>query len=145
MSAVAAVEYPSQVRFHHPEDKRGSFADRVANLLDRIDCRIAESDAERDAIFRLRYRAYLNEAAILPNSSQSFSDRYDELDNSWLFGLYLDGELASSIRVHVTSDDHSEFPSRKVFADLLEPELDAGKVIVDPTRFVTNKALSRLN
>jgi len=122
-----------------------SFSDKVAQLLDRIDCRLAETEDERDAIFRLRYQAYLREGAIAPNFTQTFSDPYDESDNVWLFGLYLDGELASSIRLHVATADNRDFPSRKVFADLLEPELNAGKVIVDPTRFVTNQRHSRLN
>jgi N-acyl-L-homoserine lactone synthetase len=121
------------------------FSERVAELLDRIDCRPAASSAEREAIFRLRYRAYLSEGTIKPSFAQSFTDPYDETDNVWLLGLYLDGELASSIRLHVASTDHPEFPSRKVFAEVLEPELAAGKIIIDPTRFVTDKHLSRAN
>jgi hypothetical protein len=114
-----------------------AFSDRVAQLLDRIDCRLADTADEREAIFRLRYAAYLREGAIAPNFAATFTDPYDETDNARLFGLYLDGELASSIRLHVASAEHRDFPSRKVFADLLEPELDAGRVIVDPTRFIT--------
>src|SRR5215467_16253007 len=109
-----------------------SFADRVSQLLDRIDCRPAHSEEDREAIFRLRYQAYLREGAIGPNFSGSFSDPYDDSENAWLFGLYLDGELASSIRLHVAAGEHRDFPSRTVFADLLESELDAGRVIVDP-------------
>jgi hypothetical protein len=123
----------------------GTFSDRVAQLLDRIDCRPAQTAAERDAIFRLRYDAYLREGAIAPNNSGAFSDPYDEADNTWLFGLYIDGELASSLRLHVASASNRDSPSRKVFADVLETELDAGKVIVDPTRFVTHKHYSRAN
>jgi hypothetical protein len=122
-----------------------TFSDRVAHLLDRIDCRPAESAREREAIFRLRYEAYLREGAIGPNFSETFADPYDETDNAVLFGLYIDGDLASSIRLHVASRAHRDFPSRKVFADLLEPELDAGRVVVDPTRFVTDRHHSRLN
>jgi hypothetical protein len=122
-----------------------TFSDRVAQLLDRIDCRSADSADDRAAIFRLRYEAYLREGAIAPNFSATFTDPYDEADNARLFGLYLDGELASSIRIHIASAQHRDFPSRKVFADLLEPELDAGRVIVDPTRFVTARCHSRLN
>jgi hypothetical protein len=122
-----------------------NFSDRVAHLLDRIDCRPAESAHEREAIFRLRYEAYLREGAIGPNFAETFADPYDETDNAWLFGLYIGGDLASSIRLHVASHAHRDFPSRKVFADLLEPELDAGRVIVDPTRFVTDRRHSRLN
>ena len=62
----------------------------------------------------------------------------------FLFGFYIEGELASSIRVHIASKEHPDFISLKVFSDFLQPELDAGKVIVDPTRFVTDKTFSRL-
>ncbi|MBV8752430.1 MAG: hypothetical protein JO328_06185 [Hyphomicrobiales bacterium] len=135
MALVASLAFESHVHF----------SDRVAQLLDRIDCRLAESVEDREAIFRLRYEAYLREGAIAPNFSGTFSDPYDDSENAWLFGLYLKGELASSIRLHVTAGAHRDFPSRKVFADLLEPELDAGRVIVDPTRFVTHRDHSRLN
>ena len=58
-----------------------------------------------------------------------------------LFGFYIDGELASSIRVHVASKEYPDFTSLEVFSDFLQPELDAGKVIVDATRFVTDENL----
>ena len=44
-------------------------------LLNRIDYRLAETEADKDAIYRLRYRAYLNEAAIEPNPHQKVTDR----------------------------------------------------------------------
>src|ERR1700693_1994344 len=135
MASVASVAFEPQY----------IFSNRVAQLLDRIDCRLADSEEEREAIFRLRYEAYLREGAIAPNFTRTFTDDYDETENAWLFGLYLDGDLASSIRLHVACEDNRDFPSRKVFADLLEPELDAGKVIVDPTWFVTHRLHSRLN
>jgi hypothetical protein len=134
MAPVGSLAFESQF----------SFSDRVSQLLDRIDCRPAGSAEDREAIFRLRYESYLREGAIAPNFLGSFSDPYDEADNAWLFGLYLDGELASSLRLHVATADYRDCPSHKVFADLLEPELDAGKVVIDPTRFVTNRRHSRL-
>jgi hypothetical protein len=121
-----------------------TFSDRIAQLLDRIDCRLVESDIDREAIFRLRYQAYLREGAIARCASEMFCDAYDQTDNVWLFGLYFDGQLASSIRIHVACREHPQFPSFDVFADLLEPELNAGKVIIDPTRFVTDGHLSRV-
>jgi N-acyl-L-homoserine lactone synthetase len=120
-------------------------SDRVAYILDRIDCRLAESVEDREAIFRLRYEAYRSEDTIAPNFTQTFYDPYDDAENVWLFGLYIDGDLASSIRLHVASEESRDFPSRHVFPDVLEPELDAGKVIVDPTRFVTSRRFSRGN
>jgi hypothetical protein len=111
--------------------------------LEKIDCRRIDSAAEREAIFRLRYQAYLREGAIVPNSSKSFADPYDDTDNVYLFGLYLDGELASSIRIHVGSKERPYFPSLESFRDALQPKLDSGKVIIDATRFVSNEKLSR--
>lgn len=122
-----------------------SFSDRVAQLLDTIDYRLADSNKERNAIFRLRYEAYMREGAITPNSSGMFSDAYDETDNVYLFGLYIHNELASSIRIHVASAEHPYFPSLEPFSDLLGPELAAGKVIIDSTRFVADDELSRLH
>jgi len=119
------------------------FSDNVAALLEKIDCRHADTAEERQAIFRLRYDAYLREGTILPNPSQSFSDSYDETDNVYQFGLYIDGDLASAIRIHVSSLDRPYFPSLDVFRDVLEPKLDAGKIIIDATRFVCDEKLSR--
>jgi hypothetical protein len=119
-------------------------ADRVSRLLGRVDCRLAETDEQREAIFRLRYQAYRREKAISQNSSNFFFDQYDEKGNAFVFGFYIDGELASSIRVHVASRDYPEFTSLEAFSDVLQPELDAGRVIVDPTRFVTRERFSRL-
>ena len=121
-----------------------SLSDRVSHLLDKIDCRLAETSEQREEIFRLRYRAYRREEAISENSSGTFSDPYDEKGNGFLFGFYIDGELASSIRVHVASKEHPNFTSLEVFSDYLQPELDAGKIVVDTTRFVTDEAFSRL-
>src|SRR5882757_3261395 len=80
-----------------------NLADRVLGLLSRVDYRRAETEEERQAIFRLRYQAYLREGAIAPNASESFADPLDDTSNAWIFGVYIDGELASSIRLHVAS------------------------------------------
>jgi N-acyl-L-homoserine lactone synthetase len=129
----------------HHAGSESSFSDSVSRLLDRIDCRHAVSDEEREAIFRLRYQAYMRDGSIFPNSSESFSDPYDGTGNVYLFGLYIDDELAGSIRIHVGSRKHPEFPTFEVFPDILQPELDTGKVIIDPTRFVTDERLARLH
>jgi hypothetical protein len=121
------------------------FAGRLILLSARIDCRRADTNEEREAIFRLRYEAYTREGAISPNASEKFSDPYDYTDNAHLFGLYIDGELASSLRLHVASREISDFPSREVFPDVLQPLLDAGNVLIDSTRFVADERLSRIH
>ncbi|MDE1972255.1 MAG: hypothetical protein KGK33_05445 [Hyphomicrobiales bacterium] len=133
---------PHSAGSQHSGSETG-LSDRVAWLLDRIDYRLADSSDDREAIFRLRYQAYTRDGGIFPNSSRTFSDAYDEIGNVFLFGVYIDGELASSIRIHVASREHPAFPTLDVFPDILQPEIDADKVIVDSTRFVADEKLSR--
>ncbi|GAC1338085.1 MAG: hypothetical protein NVSMB20_14290 [Bradyrhizobium sp.] len=109
-----------------------------SDLLDQVDYRLAETEAEKDAIYRLRYRAYLHEGAIEPRADQRLTDRFDDLPNSWVFGVYLLGELTSSIRITVATRDNDDTPAVNAFRDLLEPELAQGKIIVDPNRFVAD-------
>jgi hypothetical protein len=53
--------------------------------------------------------------------------------------------LASSLRLHAASKEHPDFPSLEVFPEYLQPELDAGKVLIDSTRFVADEQFSRLH
>lgn len=145
MSAGATFSRQSRSNFSDDAGSECSFSDRVARLLDRIDYRLAASGEQREAIFRLRYQAYLREGAISPSYSEAFSDHYEEKGNVYLFGVYIDDELASSIRIHVASKEHPECPSLEAFPDFLQPELDAGKVIIDSTRFVSDENLARLH
>lgn len=116
---------------------------RGGEILDHVDYRLAESEADRKAIYRLRYRAYLNEGAIAPNRDGIVTDSHDNAPNSWVFGVYLDGILASSIRVSVASPANPSSPSADVFSDILGPQIARGKVIVDPTRFVADPERAR--
>jgi hypothetical protein len=120
------------------QETRSGSLERKIDLLDRVDYRLAVTEAEKEAIYRLRYRAYLHESAIAPRADQRLTDRFDELPNSWLFGVYIDGGLRSSLRVSVATPDNCETPAVDAFRDLLEPELAKGKVIVDPNRFVAD-------
>jgi hypothetical protein len=117
--------------------------DRVLRLLERVDYRRIETAAERDAIFKLRYAAYRWEGAIPPNASERFADDLDDTDNALIFGVHVDGELASSIRLHVATRTHPQMPALNVFSDLLSPVVGAGRTVIDPTRFVADRTASR--
>jgi len=120
-----------------------NLADRVLALLERVDYRRADTPEAKEAIFRQRYRAYLREGAIAPNAGERLADALDDARNTWIFVVHVDGELASSIRLHVASWQSADLPALNVFGDLLSPELAAGKTIIDPTRFVVDRAASR--
>lgn len=121
-----------------------AFSDRVLQLLERVDYRRADTEEEREAIYRLRHDAYVREGAIEPNAARRFTDEYDTWPNACTFGLYLDGVLASSFRMHVASPAFPDMPAAHVFPDLLRRELEAGKTIIDPTRFVADARCARL-
>jgi hypothetical protein len=120
-----------------------SLVDRVQELLQRVDYRRADSVDDRAAIFRLRHEAYLREGAISANPTGQFSDPVDDRDNCWIFGVYIDGKLASSIRLSITIPGSIDIPALDVFSDVLLGEIMAGKKFIDPTRFVADRAASR--
>ncbi|MGA2125566.1 MAG: hypothetical protein ABSG76_05365 [Xanthobacteraceae bacterium] len=120
-----------------------SLNDRVVELLRSVDYRRADSADDREAIYRLRYDAYLRGGEIPPSFSRRFTDRVDDDDNTWNFGVRIDGLLAGSIRLSVTIPGCRRLPALGVFSDFLLPQIEAGKTIVDPTRFVADRASSR--
>jgi N-acyl amino acid synthase FeeM len=123
---------------------RSGFVERVSQFLSIVEYRRADSDPDREAIYRLRYDAYRREGTISAAPERRLTDSYDEADNALIFGLYVGGELASSIRLTVASDEYPNLPALQVFGDILTGELERGKIIVDPTRFVANHRMSRL-
>jgi hypothetical protein len=113
-------------------------AGRRLNLLDQVDYRLAQTAAEKEEIYNLRYRAYLREGVIKDSLEQRVTDRYDDLPNSWTFGVCLFGELFSSVRISLLTSKWRQSTSADVFGEILMPKLDRGEVIVDPSRFVAD-------
>ena len=114
-----------------------SFNARADELLARIEYRRATSDAERDAIFRMRYEGYTREGGIEPNTSHRFTDPWDDTPNADLIGVYLEGRLAASVRIHVSSVE-DDIPATEPYPDVMVPYLDQGLRLVDATRFVVD-------
>lgn len=111
---------------------------RGAGLFDRIDYRLIETPEDKDQLYLMRYRAYLHGGLILPSDSQRVSDRYDDAPNAWVFGIYVDGELCSSLRLHVLTPELRMSYATELFGDVLHPRLDKGEVFIDPARFVAD-------
>jgi hypothetical protein len=119
------------------------FADRVLRLLERVEYRRADSPADKAAIYRLRHDAYLRAGTIEPRPSGMFHDALDETNNAWLIGVFIDGELASALRLHISANLSDPLPTRAPFPDILEPLLSAGNLIIDVTRFVAKLDFSQ--
>jgi hypothetical protein len=119
-------------------DLRTSLFVRGAGLFDRIDYRLIETPAERDSVYSMRYRAYRDSGLIPPSESRRVSDSFDDAPNAWIFGIYIDGELCSSLRLHVLTPEWRASISTEMFGDVLHPRLDRGEVFVDPARFAAD-------
>jgi hypothetical protein len=116
------------------EQVSGAFAARIADLLKRVEYRRADSQEDKEAIYRFRHEAYTRDGSIPPHPAGLFHDAEDEVPNAWLIGVYIDGELASSIRLHIGSRPEHYIPAAKVFPDVVLPHLRAGELLIDGSR-----------
>jgi hypothetical protein len=121
-----------------------TFVENVTSLLERVTFRQARSAAEREAIFRLRYEGYLHAGTIEGNPFKRFTDEFDDKPNSILVGLHIGADVVASIRIGIATRTYGDIPAMRVFADILGPKIDAGQVIVDPTRNVVSLQGARL-
>ncbi len=110
------------------------FLTRVMETLDKVEYRRADTPEEKDAIFRARYEAYRREDSIPPNKTGLFSDELDESPNVWMIGVYIDGVMASTIRLHVASGPQHALPITEAFPDKILPLLQSGAVVIDVSR-----------
>jgi len=116
---------------------------RGAGLFDRVDYRLIETPEEKDLIYLMRYRAYLNGGLISPSETLRVTDRYDDSPNVWLFGIFVDGELCGSFRLHVLTSEWRDSYTTELFGDILHPRLDRGEVFIDPARFTADPESAR--
>lgn len=114
------------------------FVSTLLDLLDRVEYRRVPPGDQFDPVYRLRYEAYRREAFVPANDQQIVRDEFDDLPNVNCFGVYIDGNLVSSVRVHELTPDYRVSPSHSVFGDILDPILDRGVTVLDPGRFTAD-------
>ncbi len=122
----------------------GGLAERVQRLVERVQYRRADTEEEKHAIYRLRHDAYTRAGTVEPRASGLFTDALDSTDNAWLIALYIDGDIAGAIRLHVAASPATPLPASLTFPDVVEPLLAARRVLIDPSRFVSKLEYSRL-
>ncbi len=95
-------------------------------MLERVEFRAALTPADREAAYRLRYQAYLRQNLLGPRVDAMLHDEiYDKSDNALTTLTFIDGELASTVRVHVVTNDAAASPTCDVFPDVLAPRIFA--------------------
>ena len=120
------------------------FSRKVSELLERTEYRRCEKGEEIEDIYRLRYKSYRASDMVSDMPEQSISDSLDDTANCFKFGIYIDGMLVSTIRIHHVTGREAISPSISVYRDILRPLLDAGDTFVDPSRFAADPEWSRV-
>lgn len=119
-------------------EARPSLVERVAQLTQHVRYSIARSPEEREEVFKLRYEGYRRADSIPASFGRRFSDEFDELDNAYIFAVRIDGQLVGTFRVHLLSSPGSVGPTAKAYADIIDPFLAEGQVLIEGGRFVVD-------
>ncbi len=112
---------------------QSSFSRSVLALLDHVEYRRCESGEDIEAIYRLRYDAYRRNGFLEESASQMMTDELDDAPNCYRFGVFIDRELVSTVRIHHITQAQPFGPIMSVFGDVLRPRLASGQSFVNPT------------
>lgn len=131
-------------RVHDQRERNqgGSFARSVSALLERTEYRRCESGEDLEAIYRLRYKAFRNHGSVVDDPSEQTFDALDDTPNSYRFGVFIDGELVSTVRLHHITAKEPYGPVMRVFSDVLEPRLVNGETYINPSQFTADPAIT---
>jgi len=114
------------------------FAGGLIDILDRVEYSRVHMNVTDNPIYRLRYEAYRREEFVPFNDRGIVHDDLDGTPNAFCYGIHIDGQLVSSIRIHHLTGEHRYGPSMKSCPDVLNPLLDQGQTFVDPSRFTAD-------
>ncbi len=114
------------------------FSGTLMDILDRVEYARVPMDVAGNAVYRLRYEAYRREESVPFNDEGVVVDDLDNTPNGMTFGVHIDGELVSSIRLHHISAAYPYGASMKSCPDVLQPLLERGETFIDPSRFTAD-------
>lgn len=114
------------------------FAGALLDILDRVEYSRVSTDSVDHPIYRLRYEAYRREESVPLNDAGIVADDLDGVANAMSFGVHIDGELVSSVRLHHLSKEQPYSPSMTVYPEILGPLLERGQTFIDPSRFTAD-------
>ncbi|MGP2491489.1 N-acyl amino acid synthase FeeM domain-containing protein [Mesorhizobium sp. PUT5] len=129
------------------EERRApsAFARNIMDVLERVEYRRCESGEDLEAVFRLRYKAFHTHGLLDTIAEQKLSDHLDDAANCYCFGVFMDGDLVSTVRLHHLTAATPLAPIMTVFGDRLLPRLARGQTFIDPSRLAIDPQMSALN
>lgn len=112
------------------------------DLLERIEYRRCETGEDLEAVYRLRYKAYREHGLLDTIVDGKLVDHLDEAPNCYCFGIFVEGQLAATVRLHHLTKTVPVSPVMTVFGDRLMPLLAAGEAFIDPSRLAVDPEVS---
>src|SRR5262245_52442823 len=73
---------------------------KVSELLERTEYRRCDKGEDLEEIYHLRYKSYRLSDMVPENAARVIEDDLDDAANCYKFGIYVDGVLASTLRLH---------------------------------------------
>jgi hypothetical protein len=116
---------------------QNSFSRKLLEILDHVEYRRVETSEDLEEVARIRYRAY-KMADILPLTGSKLIDDVDFDDQAYVFGVYFDERLISTVRIHHVTPDHRVSSTRDIYPAAVDQFLDAGMSLIDPVRFAAD-------
>lgn len=120
----------------------GGFNEKVLSVMDGIEYRRIDLIEEMQDIGRIRSEAYTI-ANLLTLDGQPLIDEVDFDSHAYVFGVYHEGILASTVRLHHVTPDHRVTTTFSIFPDELNAWLDDGKSLIDPVRLAANPEIMK--
>lgn len=120
------------------ETATNRFSDKLLGLLDRIEYRRVETGEDMEDVARIRYKAYKAGAVMHLDEQAVLIDEVDFDSHAYVFGIYYEERLISTVRLHHVTPEHRVTSSGKVFPDEINAFLDAGMSLIDPVRLAAD-------
>lgn len=114
------------------------FNKQVMQFLDRTEYRRCETGEDIEAIYRLRYKSYRTHDLVSGNSRPLLHDDLDETPNCHRFGVFIDGRLVSTMRLHHLTRQAPYSPVFNSYRDEMEERLERGETFIDPSRLAAD-------
>lgn len=120
------------------EHSPSTFISNVENLLARTEYRRCDRGEDLEDIYRLRYKAYRSNDMVPESEEHTIHDDLDETPNVHRFGVYVDQQLVSTLRIHHVTRETPWSTSTKAFGEIVYPMLEAGETFVCLSRFASD-------
>lgn len=113
------------------------FNSKIYDILDHVEYRRIETAEDMEAVAQLRERSF-SAANLMPFLKEGLIDELDYDSHAYVFGVYFEERLVSTVRIHHVTPAHRVSTCGKAFPEVIDPMLDAGMTLIDPARLAAD-------